>query len=118
MAAVTWENGAAFIRSIFGRHLGLFGDTLSATPNSGLIDEKNNVLCTARSPIIKAVTAVAVGPITLTGVAAGDIVLSATDLTTPGDGSAKFEPTITVANQIQQILASTEVFLIAVRAQS
>jgi len=50
--------------------------------------------------------AVAAGPCTLTGAKVGDKVVMLTNLTDEADGSASFESTITVENQIQQTSAS------------
>ena len=44
--------------------------------------------------------------ITQAVVAPGDIVLLVTDITTPGNASASFESTVSVAGQVQQTSAS------------
>lgn len=102
-----------------GRRLGVVGDGQSGNPSALVLDGKviaSNRL--AGGILVKAVTAIAAGAITLTGAAVGDTVVSCTDLTTPGDGSAKFETTISVANQIQQLAASTDVFLVVLVPRS
>lgn len=102
-----------------GRRLGIVGDGQSGNPSALMLDGK--VIASNRVStgiIVKAVTAIAAGAITLTGAAVGDTVVSCTDLSTAGDGSSKFETTISVANQIQQLSASTDVFLVVVVPRS
>ncbi len=88
-----------------GRRFGIGGDGQSGDPSFLMLDGKvigSNRL-TGGSTFIKAVTGLsAAGAVTLTGAAVGDVVVSVTNLTTPGDASSSFETTITVANQIQE----------------
>lgn len=61
------------------------------------------------------------GACTLTGAKVGDKVIGVANLTTPGNAAAKFEATITVANQIQQGAAenlSAAIFLVILVAKS
>lgn len=104
-----------------GRRLGIGGDGQSGDPSFLMLDGKviaSNRLSTGF--LAKAVTGVSAGAsITLTGAAVGDTVVSVTDLTTPGDQSTgRFESTISVANAIQQVSASTDVHLVIVIPRS
>lgn len=103
-----------------GRRLGVVGDGQSGNPSALMLDGK--VVASNRLAggglFVKAVTAIAAGAVTLTGAAVGDVVVSVTDLSTPGDASAKFETTISVANQIQQLSASTDVMLVTLSLRS
>jgi hypothetical protein len=110
--ALIWEHG---------RRLGIIGDGQSGDPSALILDGKviaSNRL--AGGPyFVKAVTGVSpAGAVTLTGVQPGDSVVSVTDLSTPADASAKFETTISVANQIQQVTASTDVMLVCIFPRS
>jgi hypothetical protein len=103
--------------SIHGRRLGMAGDS-SATGSTVLLLDGVPIGGT-RSPIIKAVTGVSpAGPVTLAGTQTGDKVISVTDLSTPGDATAKFESIISVAGQIQQVTASTDTMLVVIQPAS
>lgn len=106
--------------SLHPRRLGIVGDGQAGNPSALILD--GAVVASTRLSgglLTKAVTGVSpAGAVTLTGARVGDTVVSATDLSTPGDASAKFETTISVNNQIQQVTASTDVFLITLRARS
>lgn len=105
--------------SLHPRRLGIIGDGQSGDPSALILD--GQVIGSKRFSgglLVQAITAVAAGAITLTGARVGDAVVSVTDLTTPGNGAAKFETTISVKDQIQQLSASTDVFLVCLRANS
>jgi hypothetical protein len=103
-----------------GRRLGVAGDGQSGDPSALVLDGKcvaSNRL--AGSHIVKAVTGVSpAGAVTLAGAVVGDTVLGVVDLSTPGDAASKFEATISVAGQIQQTTASTDVFLVVIQPRS
>jgi len=101
MAAVTSDNVLLWVH---GRRLGIVGDGVSG--NSALVLDGKPV-ATQRSPIVLAALGHnGAGAVTLAGTQAGDKVIGATNLTTPGDVTASFEATISVAGQIQQTGAS------------
>jgi hypothetical protein len=120
MAAASWEN--AFVRSIFGRHLGLAGDREAANQQYALITEDNKVLGTSRTIIAKAAAGSnGAGAIVIAGTQIGDVVVSVTTLSTPGDASSSFESTVSVAGQVQQISVSNlsgNTYLFVVQPQS
>ena len=96
-----------------GRRLGIVGDAQSGDPSALVLD--NKVIASNRLAgglLLKAITGIAVGPVTLTGAVVGDSVAGVVDLSTPGDAASKFESTISVAGQIQQLAASTDVFVV------
>lgn len=105
-----------------GRRLGFGGDGQSGDPSFLMLDGKvvaSNRL--TKGFIVTAITGVSAGAsIALTGAVVGDTVVGAVDLTTPatGDVSSKYESTISVAGQIQQLSASTDVALVVVIPRS
>jgi hypothetical protein len=87
-----------------GRRLGIVGDAQSGDPSALILD--GQVVASNRMTVPFIAKAVlghnGAGAVTLAGTVIGDTVVSATNLTTPGDVTASFEATISVAGQIQQ----------------
>ncbi len=88
--------------SIHGRRLGLVGDGVSV---KGLLFDGR--FFSARAGLKKVMVGRnGAGVVALVGAKVGDSVSLVANLSTPGDGAALFESTITVADQIQQVSAT------------
>lgn len=88
--------------SVHGRRLGLVGDGVNV--KGLLVDGK---FISTRAAVKKVTLGRnGAGAVTLAGAKVGDTVAVVVNLSTPGDGAASFESTITVDGQIQQSSAS------------
>jgi hypothetical protein len=92
-----------------GRRFGIVGDGQSGDPSALMLDGK--VVASNRMTVPFIAKALAsgsgAGALTLANAQPGDTVVSVTNLTTPGDVSASFEATISVAGQIQQLSSTS-----------
>jgi hypothetical protein len=106
--------------TIHGRRLGIIGDGLGTSSSSLQLD--NVVIASTRPNILLAhLGHNGAGAVAVAGAVVGDNVVSVTNLTTPGDATASFESTVTVAGQVQQTAAtdlSAAQLLFSVQPQS
>jgi hypothetical protein len=100
--------------SVHGRRLGIVGDGQAGDPSALVLD--GSVIASNRltTPFIAASSlgSNGAGGITIAGTQPGDTVVSALNLTDTGGGpgptnaNSSFEPTVTVAGQVQQTSTS------------
>lgn len=86
---------------LHGMRLGIMGDSLNGS-SSGLVLDGVMIAGTRSDIVVTQLGNNGAGSLVLAGAVVGDNVLNVTNLTTPGDVTASFESTITVAGHIQQ----------------
>lgn len=90
---------------LHGRRIGITGDGQSGV-SSQLVLDGVPIAGTRADIIVTQVGRNGAGTLALAGAVVGDNVLNVTNISTPGDVTASFESTITVAGQIQQTAAT------------
>jgi hypothetical protein len=105
---------------IHGRRLGLIGDGQGGSSSALVVD--NVIVASTRSDIVLThLGHNGAGAVAVAGTVVGDNVVNVTNLSTPGDVTASFESTVTVAGQVQQTAAtdlSAAQLLFSVQPQS
>jgi len=105
---------------LHGRRLGIVGDGQTGG-QSALVLDGVPIACTRSDIVVTTLGHNGAGAVAVAGVQVGDNVLNVTNLTTPGDVTASFESTATVAGQVQQTAAtdlSAAVLMFQVQPQS
>lgn len=105
---------------LHGRRLGIVGDSLGGSSSSLVLD--GITIGSTRAPILLAhLGHNGVGAVAVAGAVVGDNVVGVTNLSAPGDVTASFETTVTVAGQVQQSAVtdlSAAVLLFSLQPQS
>ena len=108
---------------LHGRRFGILGDAYGSNSSLAILDAVPIGSSRSGPNAIKAVAAglAAAGSIAVAGAAVGDNVEIVVGLTVPGDASASFESTVTVAGHVQQTTGtnlSANQYLFLVQPQS